>query len=132
MKKIYHTHTSSNSYSDSRWYEEDYYLCDTEEYQNKLAECKEEQERVKKHAETVSPALYQAVLRSYLLSNEKPIHANEYYYGHMWNGKSFDAQGFEVTRYLERSTHHYYYLKPGSVTNEKCSSAVGRDTYYGS
>ena len=47
-------------------------------------------------------------------------------------GKEFDAFGFCWSKRLERSTHYKYFLKPGSVTNESVSSAVGRFTGYGS
>ena len=49
-----------------------------------------------------------------------------------WCGKEFDAFGFCWSERLERSTHYKYFLKPGSVTNESVSSAVGRFTGYGS
>lgn len=66
------------------------------------------------------------------LSKEQKVHASEYYYAHEWGGKEFDAFGFCWSERLERSTHYKYFLKPGSVTNESVSSAVGRFTGYGS
>lgn len=131
MKKIYHTYTRGNSYCETRWYEQDYYLCETEEeYQKKYAECKTEKKSVQERA--VGSSYRLAILNSFILLEEGDIHANEYYYGHQWNGKSFDAYGFAVCRRLENSTHHEYYLKIGSVKNEKVSEAVGRENYYGS
>ena len=44
----------------------------------------------------------------------------------------FSPVGFCWSKRLERSTHYKYFLKPGSVTNESVSSAVGRFTGYGS
>lgn len=134
MKNIYHYHTSSNSYWESRWYEHDYFLCDSEEeYQQQWekanADFNERMERAKKCPNLM---FANAIQNSMTIQKEGKVKANEYYYGHEWNGKSFDAVGFGVFEHLERSDHYRYYLRPGSVTNESVSSAVGRPTYYGS
>nr|DAX12344.1 MAG TPA: hypothetical protein [Caudoviricetes sp.] len=133
MKNIYHIHQSSNSYWDNHWTDTDYYLCDSEEeYQQKLAEYTEERKQIEKDfKENPTEAnKYRALF--FQLSKEQKVHANEYYYAHEWCVKEFDAFGFCWSKRLERSTHYKYFLKPGSVTNESVSSAVGRFTGYGS
>lgn len=134
MKNIYHIHQSSNSYWDSHWTDTDYYLCDSEEeYQQKLAEYKKKREDIiSRYEANKSDMTAEYCYYNFCLHEEGKIHANEYYYAHEWCGKEFDAFGFCWSERLERSTHYKYFLKPGSVTNESVSSAVGRFTGYGS
>lgn len=134
MKNIYHYHTSSNSYWDNRWYDHDYFLCDTEEeYQKQWQKAiKEREGRIMRADQEPNRCFADAIRRSITIQPEGTIHASEYYYAHEWGGKSFDAVGFGFHEHLERSDHYRYYLKPGSVENENVSPAVGRPTYYGS
>lgn len=133
MKNIYHKHQSSNSYWDSRWIDTDYYLCDSEdEYQQKLAEYTEKRKQIEKELKENPTELSKRRALFLQLSREQKVHASEYYNGYEWCGKEFDAFGFCWSERLERSTHYKYFLKPGSVTNESVSSAVGRFTGYGS
>lgn len=111
MDNIYHKHTSSNSYWDNHWREEDYYLCESmEEYEQIMAAKKKETEDYKKSR---NAEIYGAW--RFDCSEEKDIHADEFYYAHEWQGKKFDAVGFTFVKHLERSDHYYHYLKPGSV-----------------
>lgn len=134
MKNIYHIHQSSNSYWESHWTEEDYYLCDSEEeYQQLLMEYKNKRkdvvERYEKEPEDWSKKW---CFNNFIFHSEGKIHASEYYYAHEWCGKEFDAYGFGWSENLERSSHYKYFLKPNSVTGESVSEAVGRFTGYGS
>ena len=48
MKNVYHKHTSSNSYWDNYSYDEDWYLCESEEeYQDLLEEYRKKHEEDK-------------------------------------------------------------------------------------
>lgn len=134
MKNIYHIHQSSNSYWESHWTDTDYFLCDSEEeYQKLLTEYKNKREEVvRKYKEDSDSWSYKWCYNNFHFYAEGKVHANEYYYAHEWCGKEFDAYGFGWHETLERSTHNKYFLKPGSVTNESVSSAVGRFTGYGS
>lgn len=133
MKNIHHIHQSSNSCWDSRWTETDHYPCDSEdEYQQKLAEYTEKRKQIGKEFKENPTELSKSRAPFLLLSKEQKVHASEYYRGHEWCGKEFDAFGFCWSERLERSTHYKYYLKPGSVCNETRSSAVGRFTGHGS
>ena len=134
MKNIYHIHQSSNSYWDSHWTDTDYYLCETEEeYSKKMLECKQKREDiVNRYKECPDGYGNKWQYQNFFFHQEGKIHANEYYYAHEWCGKEFDAYGFGWSENLERSSHYKYFLKPGSVKNEKVSSAVGKFTGYGS
>ena len=134
MKNIYHIHQSSNSYLDSHWTDTDYYLCDSEEeYQQKLSEYKKKREDIiSRYEANKSDMTAEYCYYNFCFHEEGKIHANEYYYAHEWCGKEFYAFGFCWSERLERSSHYKYFLKPGSVTNESVSSAVGRFTGYGS
>lgn len=127
-KNIYHIHTSSNSYWDNSWTDQDYLLCETEEEYNKmLAECKQ---KVKDYNDNGQAAIWGAW--RFKCSDEQPIHASEYYYGHEWQGKTFDAVGFTYVEHLERSNHYKHYLKPGSVGDIKPCTDHGIGWMYGS
>lgn len=134
MKNIYHIHQSSNSYWESHWTDTDYFLCDSdEEYQKLLAEYKNKREEVvRKYKEDSSNWSNQWCYHNFHFYEEGKIHASEYYYAHEWCGRQFDAYGFGWHETLERSSHNKYFLKPGSVSNESVSDAVGRFTGYGS
>ena len=115
MKLYYHVHQSSNSYNDHSWYEEDWNLCDTEEeYQELLVRYKIE---VQEKREDYISRGYGSYAPQFHEENE--LHASEYYYGHEWTGKNFDAVGFCYTVYHERGSYKHYYLKPDSVKNVK-------------
>lgn len=134
MKNIYHIHKSSDSYWDSHWTDTDYYLCDTEEeYQQEMSKYKQKREAIiRRYKEEPDGYGNKWQYQNFLFHQEGKIHANEYYYAHEWRGKEFDAYGFGWSENLERSSHYKYFLKPGSVTNESVSSAVGKFTGYGS
>lgn len=120
MKKIYSYHTSSDSYWESRFYEHEYFLCETdEEYKEQWQKAIEMRDERKKRADEAQNKYFaDAIRQSLVLMSEDKVHASEYYYCHEWNGRSFDAIGFGVFEHLERSDHYRYYLKPGSVKNE--------------
>jgi len=127
MKKIYHTHTSSNSFLGNSWTEEDWFLCDTEEeYQNEVQKCRDEvaeyQEKQAKHYGSWR----------FKCSEEEELHAREYYYGHEWQGKNFDCEGVCFERHLERSNHYKYIIKPNSVRNMQECTDRGIGWMYGS
>lgn len=134
MKNIYHIHQSSNSYWDSHWTDTDYYLCDSEEeYQQLLEEYKNKRkEVVERFDKDPEDWRNKWCYNNFIFHPEGKIHADEYYYAHEWCGREFDAYGFGWSEELERSSHYKYFLKPGSVTNESVSEAVGRFTGYGS
>ena len=134
MKNIYHIHQSSNSYWESHWTEENYYLCDSEEeYQQLLAEYKNKRKNVvERYEEAPEDWCKKWCFNNFIFLEEDKVHANEYYYGHEWCGKSFNAYGFGWFERRERSSHYKYFLKPDSVTGENESDAVGRFTGYGS
>lgn len=128
MQNIYHIHTSSNSYSDSSWTEEDYILCDSDEEYNDL---------IKQYAKEVED--YESSGRAQMygswrfkISDEHEIEAEEYYYAHEWQGKSFTAKGVCFEKHLERSNHYTYILKPNSVTGLKECTDHGCGWMYGS
>ena len=97
-----------------------------------MAEYTEKRKQIEKEFKENPTELSKSRALFLQLSKEQKVHASEYYYGHEWCGKEFDAFGFCWSERLERSTHYKYFLKPGSVTNESVSSAVGRFTGYGS
>lgn len=120
MQKIYHKHQTSNGINYS-YFDEDYYLCDTEEeyakerkrYEEKLAFCKEDYK--KRGVENYTPQL----------SKEMQVHAHEYYYAHEWTGKNFDAVGFSWYEFDSIGSTTTYILKPGSVTNQSNADNSG-------
>lgn len=120
MRKIYHKHQTSNGMNYS-YFDEDYLLCDTEEeyakeckrYEEKLAFCKEDYK--KRGVENYMPQL----------SKEMQVHAREYYYGHEWTGKNFDAVGFSWYEFDPIDSRTTYILKPGSVTNQSNADNSG-------
>lgn len=128
MKKIYHTHQSSNG-MDPFYYDEDYFVCDTEEeYKEQRKKYEAKAEWAKKDYSRRGHANYTPVL-----SEEKKIHASEYFYGHEWRGKNFDAIGFSWTLRDSLSSETTYILKPSSVkglTLADNSACAG--VYYGS
>lgn len=128
MEKIYHKHDSSNGMN-AYWWDEDYYLCDTEEeYQQQLEKYKAKAEWAKKDYARRGYANYTPTL-----TKEKEIHAQEYYYGHQWTGKNFDAYGFTWTLKDTRCTETTHILKPGSVKNMSYADNSGcAGIYYGS
>jgi hypothetical protein len=133
MKNIYHIHQSSNSYWDSSWTDTDYFLCDSEEeYQELMAQYIAKRKKIEEEYKENPNSSTEWRYHNFHFHKEGKVHANEYYYGHEWCGKEFDAIGFFWGERLERSTHYKYFLKPGSVCNETRSSAVGRFTGYGS
>lgn len=133
MKNIYHIHQSSNSYRDSHWTDIDYYLCDSEEeYKQLMAKYAEKRKNIEEEYKRNQNFSTEWMFNYFLFSKEEKVHAKEYYYAHEWCGKSFDAIGFYWYERLERSSHYKYFLRPGSISNESRSSAVGRFTGYGS
>lgn len=128
MKKIYHTHQSSNGMAPF-YYDEDYFVCDTEEeYKEQRKKYEAKSEWAKKDYSRRGHANYTPVL-----SEEKKIHASEYFYGHEWRGKNFDAIGFSWTLRDSFSSETTYILKPSSVkglTLADNSACAG--VYYGS
>ena len=127
MKKIYHQLTSSNSYSDSSWTDKDWFLCETEEeYQSEVGKCRAHvQEYQEMQAKIYGEWRFKC-------SEEQPFHASEYYYGHEWQGKTFDCVGVCYEEHLERSNHYKYIIKPNSVSNLKECSDKGTGWMYGS
>lgn len=113
MKLIYHKHQSSDSFSDHSWWDEDWYLCDTEEEYQKLRERYEKEAKEKKVDYTKRG--YERYAPEF--DDERKLKATEYYYGHEWRGENFNAIGFSYTQYHERGSYKYFYLKPGSVEN---------------
>ncbi len=118
-KIIYHIHRSSNSYNCSEWYDTDYYLCETEEeYQQLMAEYQAKRKKIEDdyaNADGKPDWSLRWRYNNFHFTPEQKVHASEYYYGHEWQGKTFDAIGFCWYERLERSSHTKYYLKPGSV-----------------
>ncbi len=120
MKNIYHKHQTSNGVNYSYW-DEDYYLCDTEEeyanerkrYEERLASCKEDYK--KRGVENYTPEL----------SGEHAIKAREYYYAHEWTGKNFDAVGFSWTERDSIGSRTEHILKPGSISNQSNADNSG-------
>lgn len=129
MQNIYHKHIDSNSSWQSYWWDEDYYLCDSEEeYQ---AELKKYTERAKvRYADYKKRGCEQYAPT---LSKEGKVSAEEYYYGHEWRGKNFTAYGFSYCVRDSRSSQTTYILKPDSMSkptyadNRHCAGV-----YYGS
>jgi len=135
-KNIYHIHQSSNSYSCSEWYDTDYYLCDTEEeYQQLMAEYQAKRKKIEDdyaNADGNPDWSLRWRYNNFLFTSEQKVHASEYYYGHEWQGKTFDAIGFCWYERLERSSHTKYYLKPGSVGKITPCTDPGIGWMYGS
>lgn len=128
MKRIYHEHTSSNSYWDSSWYDADWYLCESdEEYESQKAFYKKKAEDYQK---SDNAKHYGAWRMS--CSEEKNLHAKEYYYGHAWQGKTFDCIGVCFSEHLERNDRDTYIIKPGTVTGLKECTDPGIGWMYGS
>lgn len=135
MKNIYHIHKSSNSYWNNEWYDTDYYLCDSdEEYQKVLKEYAEKRQKIKDDYENAEKPDFNTKWKynNFRFIAEGKVHASEYYYGHEWQGKTFDAFGFGWSERLERSTHTTYYLKPGSVGSVTPCTDPGIGWMYGS
>lgn len=117
MKHIYHKHQTSNGMNYSYW-DDDYYLCETEEeyqeqrkkYEQKLAFCTEDYK--KRGCAFYTPTL----------SKEGKVTAREYYYGHEWRGRNFNAVGFSWTERDSVGSHTTYILKPSSITNQSYAS----------
>jgi len=127
-KNIYHEHTSSNSYWDSSWTDKDWMLCETEqEYQEMVQRYRKKAEDYQNspNAETYGKGRIRC-------SEEKPLHAQEYYYAHEWQGKTFDCIGVCYEEHLERSNHYTYIIKPGSVSAIKPCTDPGIGWMYGS
>lgn len=120
MKNIYHTHQTSNGMDYSYW-DDVYYLCDTEEeyanerkrYEERLASCKGDYK--KRGVENFMPTL----------SKEHAIKAREYYYAHEWTGKNFDAVGFSWTERDPIGSRTEHILKPGSISNQSDADNSG-------
>lgn len=128
MKKIEYKHQSSNGMS-AFFSDDDYYLCDTEEEYNK------ERKLYEAKAEWAKKDYARRGYANYTpeLSKEKKIHSGEYYYGHEWRGKNFDAFGFSWTIRDSRSQQTIYILKPGSVSNlTYADNSTCAGIYYGS
>lgn len=112
MKKIYHKHQTSNGMDYSYW-DDDYYLCDTEaeyaeerkRYEGRLAACTEDYK--KRGVSQFTPTL----------SKEYVIKAREYFYAHEWRGQNFDAIGFTWTERDSIGSRSEHILKPGSIGN---------------
>lgn len=134
MKQIYHIHQSSNSYSCSEWYDTDYYLCDSEEeYQQLMTKYKAKREKIESdYAENPKDFNINWMYHNFRFTPEQKVYAKEYYYGHEWQGKTFDAIGFCWYERLERSSHTNYYLKPGSVGKITPCTDPGIGWMYGS
>lgn len=128
MQKIYHQHTSSNSYFDSSWTDSDWYLCDDEEEYQKVVADRKEQAKTYQNSENAK--IYGAWRIT--CSDEQPLKANEYYYAHEWQGKSFNCVGVCFAKHLERSNHYEYIIKPNTVTNLKPCTDPGCGWMYGS
>ena len=135
MKNIYHIHKSSNSYWNNEWYDTDYYLCESlEEYNSILEKYKTKRKEIEesfKSTEKPDCALKWRY-HNFKFTDEGKIHASEYYYGHEWQGKTFDAIGFSWFERLERSTHTNYYIKPGTLGEIKVCKDPGIGWMYGS
>lgn len=135
-KNIYHIHESSNSYWNNEWYDTDYYECETEEeYQRLMAEYKAKRQKIEddyKAAGDNADWTLKWRYNNFRFTDEKEVHAKEYYYGHEWQGKTFDAIGFCWYERLERSSHTKYYLKPGSVGKVTPCTDRGCGWMYGS
>lgn len=112
MKEIYRKHQTSNGMDYSYW-DDVYYLCeDDAEYQVQLGKYKAWTEKAKEDYARRGYAMFTPTL-----SKEGKIHASEYYYGHEWRGKSFDAYGFSYTERDSVGSSTTHILKPNSVTN---------------
>lgn len=113
MKEIYRKHQTSNSYSNNEWWDEVYYLCDSEEeYKQQLEAYKK-----KEAAVALNPIYKRYPGYRPWLSREGAVKAREYYYGHEWTGQNFDAVGFSWHTRSEQSSETIYILRPHSVTN---------------
>lgn len=113
MINVYHKHQTSNSYWDNYSYDENWYLCNSEEeYQDKLDEYRKKHENNKNNESYKQNPQYMPRLMS-----EGKITAREYYYAHEWTGKNFDAFGFAYTRKYERGEKTEYFIKPGTMGN---------------
>jgi len=147
MNNIYHIHKSSNSYWNNEWYDTDFYLCETEEeYQQLMAEYKTKRQKIEDEYNDakakgvdfgrlgICGELFNIRWRynNFRFTPEQKVYAREYYYGHEWQGKTFDAIGFCWFERLERSTHTMYFLKPGSVGTITPCTDPGIGWMYGS
>ena len=135
MKNIYHIHQSSNSYWNNEWYDTDYYECDSmEEYNSLFEKYKEKWRTIEDDFKSTNNPSWNAKWKyeNFRLIGEGKIHASEYYYGHEWQGKTFDAIGFGWFERLERSTHTYYYIKPGTLGKITECTDAGIGWMYGS
>lgn len=146
MEKIYHKYTSSNSYSSRYWYEEDWYLCSEEEYEEQKSKYEKKRKDIEKEYEMyeeqgiysdmrdVPYDAYVAKERYKRLrySPERQLKAQEYYYVHEWQGKSFEAVGFSWREDLECSTHEKYFIKPGTLGKISNCQNSGNGWIYGS
>ena len=111
MKIVYHKHSTSNSYWDNYSYDEDWYLCDSEEeYQAKLEEYRKKHEEDKNNDNFKKYPCYMPCFY-----DEGKMHASEYYYAHEWTGKNFDCFGFSYLRKFERGQRHEHFIKPGYI-----------------
>lgn len=78
MKIVYHKHNTSNSCWDNYSYDEDWYLCDSEEeYQSKLEEYRKKHEEDKNNDNFKKYPCYMPCFH-----DEGKMHASEYYYAH--------------------------------------------------
>lgn len=128
MKKIYHKHTSSNSYWDSSWTDEDWFTCESEEeYMEQMAAYRKKAEDYKNSPNAKIYGEWRIVC-----SEEQEMHASEYYYCHEWQGKSFDCIGFCFTEHLERSNHYTHIIKPGTLGKITPCKDPGIGWMYGS
>ena len=113
MKNVYHKHSSSKSYWDNYSYDEDWYLCESEEeYQDLLEEYRKKHEEDKTNENYKQYPCYMPCFYS-----EGKMQAREYYYAHEWTGKNFDCIGFSYLRKFERGECHKHFIKPGTMGN---------------
>lgn len=121
MKEIYRKHQSSNSYSNNEWWDDVYYLCETEEeYMEQLEYYKKKEASAK-----LDPRYKKYPAYRPWLSKEEEIHAREYYYGHEWTGQNFDAFGFSWHVRYECASETIYILRPNSIKNKSYASNNG-------
>lgn len=134
MKLIYNYTVQNKSYTENTWNKYQYFLCDNmQEYNNiyskHLRRAKKIQEDFDANPEDIC-AQYRWL--HFHLLGQRDIQATEYYQGHEWTGKHFNAHGFSWSEEMDGNTTIKYYLMPGSITNEGISDRVGVFNGYGS